>query len=91
VSHFPESIERKNRSVKDTGIKNIEIAAATRYPIVSAYEYEFPERRGRSAAAHSGCTIYFILQRPLTYFTNVIEDRRPLLRDDCLHDPANTQ
>lgn len=67
--------------MKETGIKNIEIAATTRYPIVSAYEYEFLKGEEELQRRMAGCTIYFILQRPLMYFNNVIQDGHTLRFD----------
>ena len=54
-----------------TGIKQIDIMATTRYPIVSAYEYEFLKEDKAVQDCMQGCTIYMILQRPLIYFNNV--------------------
>lgn len=56
--------------VEDGGIKLINIEATTRYPVVSAYEFEFLKTEAALRERLSGCTIYFIIQRPLTYFTN---------------------
>jgi len=53
------------------GVKIIQIHAQTRYPIVSAYEFEFLKSEAEIQALLKPCTIYFILQRPLLYFTNV--------------------
>lgn len=53
------------------GIKIIRIHAQTRYPIVSAYEFEFLKSETEIQAILKPCTIYFILQRPLLYFQNV--------------------
>ena len=57
-----------------TGIKMIQIQASMLYPIVSAYEYEF--LKGEKAVQdHIGeCTLYLIVQRPLTYFTNLSDE-----------------
>lgn len=49
------------------GIKNIQIHATTRYPIVSAYEFEFLKTEKEIHSLLKPCTIYFILQRPLIY------------------------
>jgi hypothetical protein len=68
---------------KPTGIKNIQIVATTQYPIVSAYEYEFLKGEEELRARMSGCSIYFILQRPLMYFNDVImRDGRIYLDND---------
>lgn len=53
------------------GIKTIQIHAQTRYPIVSAYEFEFLKSESEIQALLKPCTIYFILQRPLLYFDNL--------------------
>lgn len=53
------------------GIKTIQIHAQTRYPIVSAYEFEFLKSEAEIQALLKPCTIYFILQRPLLYFKNL--------------------
>ena len=53
------------------GIKTIQIHAQTRYPIVSAYEFEFLKSEKEIQALLKPCTIYFILQRPLLYFDNL--------------------
>jgi hypothetical protein len=63
-------------SDEDTGIKNIVIHATTRYPVVSAYEYEFLKVEKEIQDRMDGCTIYFIMQRPLIWFndTRTVED-----------------
>lgn len=53
------------------GIKTIQIHAQTRYPIVSAYEFEFLKSESDIQALLKPCTIYFILQRPLIYIENL--------------------
>lgn len=73
------------------GIKNINIVATTRYPVVSAYEYEFLKQEKVVRDRMTSSTIYLILQRPLTYFQNVsfgpgvvrfeiVDDQHPPLR-----------
>lgn len=54
-----------------TGIKLIGIQASTVYPVVSAYEYEFLKGEEAVRERVDGCTLYLIVQRPLTYFTNL--------------------
>ena len=54
------------------GIKTIQIHAQTRYPIVSAYEFEFLKSEKELQALIKPCTIYFIIQRPLIYINNFI-------------------
>lgn len=53
------------------GIKNIQIHAKTRYPIVSAYEFEFLKSESEIQSLLKPCTIYFIIQRPLLYIENL--------------------
>ncbi len=55
---------------KTQGIKNIQIHATTRYPIVSAYEFEILKHEEQMQALLKPCTIYFIIQRPLIYINN---------------------
>lgn len=54
------------------GVKTLCIHARTRYPIVSAYEFEFLKTEKEVQELLRPCTIYFILQRPLLYFQNVV-------------------
>lgn len=74
-----------------TGIKNIQIIATTRYPIVSAYEYEFLKGEEEVRARISGCSIYFILQRPMTYFDDVRMSNGCIYLDivDTVHEPLH--
>ncbi|MEN1833874.1 hypothetical protein AAIM60_13370 [Pseudomonas lijiangensis] len=53
------------------GAKAIQILASTRYPIVSAYEFEFLKEEAVIQERMNSCTLYLILQRPLTYMNNV--------------------
>lgn len=53
------------------GIKTIQIHAQTRYPIVSAYEFEFLKSESEIQSILKPCTIYFIIQRPLVYIENL--------------------
>lgn len=53
------------------GIKVIEIQAQTGYPVVSAYEFEFLKGEEEVKERLKDCSVYFILQRPLTYFQNL--------------------
>ena len=53
------------------GIKTIKIHAQTRYPIVSAYEFEFLKSESGIQSLLKPCTIYFIIQRPLIYIENL--------------------
>lgn len=58
-------------TTQSQGIKTIQIHAQTRYPIISAYEFEFLKSESEIQALLKPCTIYFILQRPLLYFDNL--------------------
>lgn len=53
------------------GIKTIQVHARTRYPIVSAYEFEFLKSESELQALVKPSTIYFILQRPLVYINKL--------------------
>lgn len=53
------------------GVKTIQVHARTRYPIVSAYEFEFLKTEEELKALLKPCTIYFIIQRPLVYINNL--------------------
>jgi hypothetical protein len=55
----------------EEGIKTIQIHARKTYPIVSAYEFEFIKSEPQIQCLLKPCTIYFIVQRPLLYFTKV--------------------
>ena len=52
------------------GIKNIEIHAVSRFPIVSAYEFEHIKKEEEVQEYIKDCTIYFIVQRPLIVIEN---------------------
>ena len=77
------------------GAKKIQIHVATRYPIVSAYEFEFLKEEAVIRERMKGCTLYLVLQRSLTYMTNlraepdgihfdIVDDHQPPL---CCHLP----
>ncbi|MEZ0324285.1 MAG: hypothetical protein ACAH95_00105 [Fimbriimonas sp.] len=53
------------------GIKVLQIRARTNFHTVSAYEFEYFKQEAEVQQRLSPCTIYLIVQRPLTYFTNV--------------------
>ena len=76
---------------KIIGIKNIMITATTQYPVVSAYEYEFLKGEEAVRERTKGCSIYFILQRPLMYFNNVQMGDGNLVFDivDTIHEPLH--
>jgi hypothetical protein len=72
------------------GVKTIQIHAQTRYPIVSAFEFEFLKSEAEIQAILKPCTIYFILQRPLLYFRDVRMDNGEItfeITDDSTNAP----
>lgn len=70
------------------GIKTIQIHAQTRYPIVSAYEFEFLKSEAEIQAILKPCTIYFILQRPLLYF-QIVSINKGKIAFEITDDSAN--
>lgn len=50
------------------------VIAGTTYPIVSAWEFDFLKEEAVIRERWNACTIYMIVQRPLTYFDNVVID-----------------
>lgn len=54
------------------GTKVANIQVSTKYPIVSAFEFEFLKSERAVLERLDNCTIYMIAQRPLTYFDEVI-------------------
>lgn len=71
------------------GVKGIKILATSAYPIVSAYEFEFLKNESIFKKNIEGATIYFLLQRPLMFFDNVILDEGGLFFDiaDGINEP----
>jgi hypothetical protein len=57
---------------KVQGVKSVEIMATTSYSIVSAFEYEFLKQESVVQERLKDSTIYFILQRPLMFFDNLV-------------------
>jgi hypothetical protein len=53
------------------GAKVATIIANPAYPIVSAFEFEFLQEEAVFRERMDKCTVYLIVQRPLTYFDNV--------------------
>ena len=53
------------------GTKIADIQVSTTYPIVSAWEFEFLKQEPVIRERLDACTIYLIVQRPLTYFDQV--------------------
>ena len=56
------------------GSKAASIIAEPAYPIVSAYEFDFLQQEFVFRERMDKCTVYLIVQRPLTYFDNVRMD-----------------
>ncbi|MEP2758666.1 MAG: hypothetical protein ABJP66_06295, partial [Hyphomicrobiales bacterium] len=50
------------------------VFASTNYPIVSAFEFDFLREEKIIRERWDASTIYLIVQRPLTYFDNVVLD-----------------
>ena len=48
------------------------VIASTTYPIVSAYEFDVLQEEKVIRERWNDSTIYLIVQRPLTYFDNVV-------------------
>ncbi|KXF77182.1 hypothetical protein ATN84_07115 [Paramesorhizobium deserti] len=78
---------------KTRGIKLLDIFASTTYPIVSAFEYEFLKEEAVVQARMNASTIYFILQRPLIYFDNLVPEDGALSFDivDGLNAPLQCE
>ena len=53
------------------GVRYANIQLSAVYPVVSAYEFEFLKGEQLVQERLDNCTIYLIVQRPLTYFDNV--------------------
>ena len=56
------------------GVRFANIYASTVYPLVSAWEFEFLKMEDIIRERWNNCTIYMVVQRPLTYFDNVVID-----------------
>lgn len=56
------------------GVRFANIYAGTVYPLVSAWEFEFLKAEDIIRERWNNCTIYMVVQRPLTYFDNVVID-----------------
>ncbi len=61
--------DQHERICQGAKVANIQLEAT--YPIVSAYEFEFLKGEDIIRERLDDCTIYMIVQRPLTYFDNV--------------------
>ncbi|HVW52731.1 MAG TPA: hypothetical protein VHC91_20450 [Trinickia sp.] len=84
----------------ELAIKNIEIVTTTRYPIVSAYEFDLLMDEGKIKTLLNQCSIYFILQRPLLLIQNLriskliefnISDGTEKSHLKCAIDPSQMQ
>ena len=53
------------------GVRYASIHLSTAYPVISAYEFEFLKGEEIIRNRLDNCTIYMIVQRPITYFDNV--------------------
>ncbi|WP_406586752.1 hypothetical protein [Asaia lannensis] len=58
--------EEQSNIIQGVRYANIQLSAA--YPVVSAYEFEFLKGEELFREGLDNCTIYMIVQRPLTYF-----------------------
>ena len=56
------------------GVRFANIYASTVYPLVSAWEFEVLKTEDIIRERWDNCTIYMVVQRPLTYFDNVVVD-----------------
>ncbi len=56
------------------GLRFANIYASTVYPLVSAWEFETLKAEEVVRERWDNCTIYMVVQRPLTYFDNVVID-----------------
>jgi hypothetical protein len=80
------------------GTKALTIQATVRYPIVSAYEFEFLKKEAEVRAYLKPCTLYVIVQRPLMVINRVagdngvirftIDDDTPSAPLECEIDPV---
>jgi len=53
------------------GVKTASIQVAAAYPVVSAYEFEFLKEEAVIRERLDQCTVYLVVQRPLTYFDQI--------------------
>jgi|TARA_R110000772_G_scaffold226344_1_gene336991 hypothetical protein len=64
-----------NEKIEETifqGVRFANIYASTVYPLVSAWEFEFLKAENIIRERWDNCTIYMMVQRPLTYFDKVV-------------------
>lgn len=64
---------------ESTGIKTIQISAVTRYPVVSAYEFDFIKDDPEVQDLLRPCTLYLILQRPLLTINSLVLSKSRIL------------
>jgi hypothetical protein len=64
----------KHPDTKIPAMRFARVFASTTYPIVSAFEFEFLQEEKLVRERWDASTIYLIVQRPLTYFDNVVID-----------------
>ncbi len=67
-----EAADAESDIVEGAKVANIQVAVS--YPIVSAYEFEFLKEEDVVRERLDKCTLYLLVQRPLTYFDNVVLD-----------------
>ena len=72
LNYFKDNIVKETMPNTMAAAKIANIYASTRYPIISAYEFEFLKKERIVRELINNCTIYMIVQRPLTYFHNVV-------------------
>lgn len=65
------------------GIKIIKIIASTNYPIVTAYEFEHLKTEKVMQEIFRPCTLYLIVQRPLTYIQNLFINAKSIDFEVC--------
>ena len=64
----------KSTSSTVSGMRFARVIVNVTYPIVSAYEFDFLQEERIIRERWDASTIYLIVQRPLTYFDNVVLD-----------------
>lgn len=64
--------DRSDNTVQ--GVRFANVIASITYPIVSAWEFEFLKEEQILRERWDGCTVYMVVQRPLTFFDHVVID-----------------
>jgi hypothetical protein len=64
----------RRAAAKIPAMRFARVLASTTYPIVSAFEFDFLQEEKIIRERWDASTIYLIVQRPLTYFDNVVID-----------------